>query len=871
MIYSIDTRIIKCEPQTFKAITPWNPPPIWIMTTSTQDEDDDIEALASILGWNDEDEAGIEESVAVTSSALENQFMAGCSKLSSLNFTDEDSVFRHQFSGLSDESDSNGETSFVIPMPNPVNNNAAQTQQCNSQSSVNPNGKRVLPREPTTQQPQQVMNTTQPPLKHPTQNASVQSQLSQTASSQLHPPVRTAVNSGVSQRQQATNTDQCPVPAPRMMQFQNFPMFQQPSFLALLAPNSQQAVPYGMVQMMMQQAQASQQQQPHQPSQQQEQIQQNLFNKMLLQQAMLQAQQQAEQKFSTQHQPPQMAMNGLPPRSIPSMAAWVLHQQIQTPVPESKKPAKRKAPSSSPPAVKGQLKVVTCSDTDGETSGKNVVSTDTKYRSEKAGHDASGDEHAVDTSNMNPEEKAKANRDRNREHARNTRLRKKAHLERLSCTVDELCRERDTLVTEQADTAMLLVELHNKRTEVLMSFFALRSANEQRRELWANVLDESCFVCIMPVTPYRSFPASEVQVSKCQRTVMGIDGMMSDTASLHVTLNTLIDRSRFPTASIEFRFTLVSDDVVVAGNQMMARWTMSTINAVQYGAQMEVGKQGMLCARFNSAHKIVALELMFDVMAFMLQLKQATGSDSFSVVPNTVQTCQRSFDKPMVMTLAEPPYTIVQVNKLWEDMTGYKAEDVVGKTSCQVLQGQETDRRTLDTLMTAVLFKRAAFGVLINYTRTRVRFYNHLTLYPLSTDSKISHYLALTTHTEVIGGPDTIATTPNLSSVPVASHHVTTTQPLMSQSMVPGAMTTPLLGNILKQGGPPMIPHTPLGFFSPQVSIPTPMPMSKILPPVTGPPTVASATKSTSSSDSHSRNEVSRESVSILCTKATIF
>eukprot|EP00957_Ditylum_brightwellii_P100280 7642277-Ditylum_brightwellii.AAC.1 len=151
---------------------------------------------------------------------------------------------------------------------------------------------------------------------------------------------------------------------------------------------------------------------------------------------------------------------------------------------------------------------------------------------------------------------------------------------------------------------------------------------------------------------------------------------MSDTASLHVLLNSLVDRSKYPNATVQFRYTLVTEDSVVAGNQMMARWVMSTLNATECGARMEVSKQGMLCCKFNSAHKIIGLELMFDVMAFMLQLKQSTGSDSFSVVPNTVQTCQRPFDTPMVMTLAERPYTIVQVNKLWEEVTGYRAEDV---------------------------------------------------------------------------------------------------------------------------------------------------------------------------------------------------
>jgi PAS domain S-box-containing protein len=223
-----------------------------------------------------------------------------------------------------------------------------------------------------------------------------------------------------------------------------------------------------------------------------------------------------------------------------------------------------------------------------------------------------------------------------------------------------------------------------------------------------------------------------------------------------------------------------------------------------------------------------------------------------------VQTCQRSFDKPMVMTLAERPYTILQVNKLWEDMTGYKAEDVVGKTSCQVLQGQETDRNALDTLMTAVRFKRPAFGLLVNYTRTGERFHNHVTFYPLSTDSKITHYFSLTTHTDVIGGPGTVDATPNPPSVPVASQHVTKPQPLMSQSMVlPGTRTTPLLGGALTQGGAPIMPHPPLEFFAPQA-----MPMRTILPPIAGPPTAASATASTLLGGSRSRNELSRDSAS---------
>lgn len=350
---------------------------------------------------------------------------------------------------------------------------------------------------------------------------------------------------------------------------------------------------------------------------------------------------------------------------------------------------------------------------------------------------------------MTEAERALANRKRNREHARNTRARKKAYLESLKSTLDELCRERDSLYSERAGAASLLLEVQKTRTDVLLSFFALRSSYEKRRQLWSSILDENVN-CVMPVTPYRSFPASEVQISKCQRTIMGVDSMIADAASMHVLLHSLVDRSRFPNGKVEFRYTLVAEEAVVSGNQMMARWSMSTTNAIKLGGKKEVKKMGMLCAKFNSAHKIVSLELMFDVMAFMLQLKQSVGANAFTVIPNTVQTCTGSFGKtPMVLTLADRPYTIVQVNDYWEKMTGWKAEDVVGKESCKILQGPETESAAIGEQMASICFQRAVFTVLTNYTSDgKKRFRNFISLYPLSTDSKITHYLGLTLHLE---------------------------------------------------------------------------------------------------------------------------
>jgi PAS domain S-box-containing protein len=226
--------------------------------------------------------------------------------------------------------------------------------------------------------------------------------------------------------------------------------------------------------------------------------------------------------------------------------------------------------------------------------------------------------------------------------------------------------------------------------------------------------------------------------------------MMADTASLHVLLNSFVDRTKYPNEEVQFRYTLISEEAVVSGDQIMTRWEMTTTNATKLGSKKELKKVGMLCARFNSRHKIVSLELIFDVMAFMLQLKQSARANFLSVVPNTVQTCVGPFgDLPMVMTLAEPPYTIVHANEKWEEMTGYKSDEVVGKHSCNILQGEGSEQKDLDALAKSIQYQRPANIAITNYTREKKPFKNYFNLYPLSTDSKITHYVQLTLHSQM--------------------------------------------------------------------------------------------------------------------------
>jgi hypothetical protein len=63
---------------------------------------------------------------------------------------------------------------------------------------------------------------------------------------------------------------------------------------------------------------------------------------------------------------------------------------------------------------------------------------------------------------------------------------------------------------------------------------------------------------------------------------------------------------------------------------------MKTENAVACGANFEVFKQGMMTAVFNPQGTLDSVELVYDVMSFMQQLRRASQQSTFQVIPNTL-------------------------------------------------------------------------------------------------------------------------------------------------------------------------------------------------------------------------------------------
>ena len=265
-------------------------------------------------------------------------------------------------------------------------------------------------------------------------------------------------------------------------------------------------------------------------------------------------------------------------------------------------------------------------DSDGDLDFSEFASDDMLSKKDASMIDATDMTDMTDFTNDSPVMNLKA-KVKNREHAKNTRMRKKNYIETLKDTFQHLAQERENLDKDRRFSLTRLAEQCTVRKKVLQAFFTHRANNEKNRSKWTNVLDES-FRLVIPVTPYRSFPPSEVV--NAQRHVIGIDAVLMDTASLSVMIQS-IGNSSFPDKRVKVHFILDFENIVMSGDTCFCRWEMRTENAVECGSHYECNKQGMLKAVFNHQNKLLSIEKTFDVMAFMQQLRRASGKNEFQV------------------------------------------------------------------------------------------------------------------------------------------------------------------------------------------------------------------------------------------------
>lgn len=241
---------------------------------------------------------------------------------------------------------------------------------------------------------------------------------------------------------------------------------------------------------------------------------------------------------------------------------------------------------------------------------------------------------------LTADERARQNRDRNREHARNTRLRKKAYVEELKRTLTELVNQRDAAEVEKRHEKQRDLEVREVRYRVMEEFLKLRARGAEQNLLvrWIAILEDG-FTLTLPKTEYRAMVSSSIQQhpSLSRRVSTDSAGYVSgETDSSKQVLRDanqcFEDAAKFASFitsvfmgnAVQMSYHCERTHFMMDGVKAILDWTLNVTPQSSNGEPASIGfvLKGCMRATFSPAsNKLANAELLFDTGAVTSQVK----------------------------------------------------------------------------------------------------------------------------------------------------------------------------------------------------------------------------------------------------------
>ncbi|AFZ17045.1 adenylate/guanylate cyclase domain-containing protein [Allocoleopsis franciscana] len=107
------------------------------------------------------------------------------------------------------------------------------------------------------------------------------------------------------------------------------------------------------------------------------------------------------------------------------------------------------------------------------------------------------------------------------------------------------------------------------------------------------------------------------------------------------------------------------------------------------------------------------------------------------------QAIAASSDGIVIADARKPDMPITYVNPAFERLTGYQAEEVVGR-NCRFLQGKDTDQPALNELREAIREGKGCKVILSNYRKNGTLFWNELSVSPIyDAEGNLTHFVGI--------------------------------------------------------------------------------------------------------------------------------
>lgn len=136
----------------------------------------------------------------------------------------------------------------------------------------------------------------------------------------------------------------------------------------------------------------------------------------------------------------------------------------------------------------------------------------------------------------------------------------------------------------------------------------------------------------------------------------------------------------------------------------------------------------------ESATGFIPITEMVDQSIVQALIKNLSLKES---LPKTVEDALND-ERPTVITTADSPFRVVDVNTAWEGLCGYSREEAVGCDIGNLLQGPDTNVETADAMVRALQENGVSETVLTNYTKSGRRFGNRIQVGMIPTDGNAS-------------------------------------------------------------------------------------------------------------------------------------